>query len=1237
MAFSGVADETSLERQKRLVVEGALSGVEDTVDTEAIVDAARQAHAIEQVDYDSVSHALSIHVIGSPSVHWMFLTETNRLAIDIDGAVNLVAGKPIEVAAGGTVESIRTSQFKLEPEMVSRVVLQMSGPVSVDLNDTELGILKFTFAAESVLDDETDASLPEAEEPSKQIDVIVAAIRDELDSQLVRPETDRAQLVALFSDTREDLAERHEELRAEGESKAYPTQLGYLVLLADHEALLGGHLGEIAGELELAVIRENAVTAELELILNSDFEESDLRTELNSLLAVNQEEGLLAAGRFEQILKIASDEQQVALGAIDDLALKVAEAPSIEETLIDEESFVVAVATEEEIEPEFIGTEEPNSDDAESEAVIEVAEVVIADIEPLVVDEAVSETTEAHTTFEVADADVIDDSVSRIDDLMELALAEIPADELVAMEDGNDTIVAGEAKITPPVVNDTEDPLVALDELASEISRLRSHPTARDTSEEPAELQIFAMNLATNTTVTPDHLTAIDEPLEQVDLAPMELGASQVGLIADAAAEEKDEAEKEDDLGNAKSLLDSDGTANDSALKPDDVEIRPNTDAEASDIGNLPPVSVEAPEAPDALAVGGPEVGSPTFDTPQSAQQVTETGPNTRVDAEVTDSTAFESPVTTAEASPVPVENAGTEESDSGLVAVRASQDSNIRETPQVMAQATPGQSQVITADMMNTPQSPPDYDGDPMDQPVSIEFRDERLRNIIGLLAQKAGVNIIGSGILADKTVSANMNDIPLRQAMDMLLRLEDFGMVEEEGVYRIVPYEVALQLRRVTRMVPLRNAQADEVEKTLTAVTTGAAVDERVLVAANKTANVIVLSGPLDRVAELEQLIYNLDIAEPTLPTVTEAIRLNYAEPEEVKAIVETLLTADGEQQIGKVESDLRGRSVVVTDLPVVVEQIKQLVKQVDFPVQQVSIDSMVVDVTLTDDTATGVDWFVNLLRRTNTNGELVGNLSALQAASDFGGGGALPGILQNPIVPNGAGVLSFGILSSDFDIQGIISAEVRNNNAEILANPHLVTLENQPADIEIIQEFPYRELTQTEGGGQIASTEFKNIGTTLQVTPRVTADEDILVSIFVEQSVIVGFSQGDNVPITNNRRATTNVRTDDQQTIFIGGLRRLDDALNVRKVPVLGDIPIISPLFRTTTSNKQNTDLLIFVTCNVLGERAPDLNGKHQQEFDRLGSKPEVPDSQREVLRTWAKPNEMRDPMWKWRRSN
>jgi len=1198
VAFASVADETSLERQKRLVVEATLSGLNDATDPSSIIDAARNAHAIEKVEYESAANALTIRTIGTPSVHWFFLDETNKLVVDMYDAVNLVAGAKIEVATDALAASIRTSQFKLEPEMVSRVVVKLTGPHPINLDDSESGVFVFTFDGEAP---EPDIAVADAElfETESNTDTLVASIEAELEAQLGVPATRRDSLVALFADTREDIAQRHESLKVDAENKVYPTQLGYLVLLADHEALLGGHLGELSGEQRLVEERVDTVRTELEMILKSDFEEQALIEELNGILSANREEGMLAAGRFDQILAIATDEQHIALGAIDTLSTKVAEAADVSDTLMEEAPIVVAEAA-----------------------------TTTADVN-------------AEAVFEVADAELDDGVVDRIDDLMELALADDSMEALDGVHSTEDQFIAGDTEIESPTVVDADDALAALDELASEMSRLRSHPAAPDTTDALPEMPLLAMAIPTQAVFPAEGAGAFDEPLQQVDLAPVELGAGELDSLVDAAAQEKDAEKNEDDsLGDARSLLDSPipersiETQRDPASRAGDVEIRPNTDAKASDADELPPVVVEAPDAPNALAVGGPEVGAPAPDAPQSATTVIDAGPGAAVEAEVTDSTEFESPVSAAAANPVPVENVDSTDSDPGLVAARAAEGSDVGDTPQVMAQATPGQPQVISVDSVDPPSVPPDYIGDPMDQPVSIEFRDEMLRNIIGLLAQKAGVNVIGGGTLGDITVSANMRDVPLRQAMNMLLRLEDFGMVEEEGVFRIVPYEVAIQLRRVTRMVPLRNSQADEVEKTLTAISTGASVDQQVLVAANKTANVVVLSGPMDRVDELEQLVFSLDIAEPTLPTVTEAIRLNYADPEEVKTIVETLLTINGEQQIGKVESDVRGRSIVVTDLPVVVEQVRSLVNEIDYPVQQVSINSMVVDVTLTDDTATGVDWFVNLLRRTNTNGQVVGNLSALQAASDFGGGGALPGILQNPIAPNGAGVLSFGILSSDFDIRGIISAEVQNNNAEILANPHLVTLENQPAQIEIIQEFPYRELTQTEGGGQIASTEFKDIGTTLEVTPRVTADEDILVEIFVEQSVITAFSE--NVPVTNNRRATTNVRTEDEQTIFIGGLRRMDDQLDVRKVPVLGDVPIISPLFRTTTSSKQNTDLLIFVTCNVLGERAPDLTGTHQKEYDRLGGKPDVPDSQREVLRTWAKPNEMRDPMWKWRRS-
>jgi len=378
VAFSSAADESSLERQKRLVVEGALIGLDDTIDTAAIIYAARGAHAIEQVEYDGAANVLSIRVAGTPAVHWNFMKETNRLAIDVYDAVNLVAGKKIEIDAGGLVESIRTSLFKLDPKFVSRVVLQLAGPVTVSLDDSEPGLLQFTLDVGTA---DAGAAAGSTPEPSSDwnVDALVASIEAELDGRLARPDADRERLVALFAQTREEIAVRHETLKADAETKSYPVQLGYLVLLADHEALLGDHLGEITGEHRLIAERVDTVRSEMETILKSDFEEQALRDVLNSLLAANREERQLDVGRFEQILAIASDEQQVAVGAIENLALKIAEAPSVDEPLVDEAPIVVADAVPADTETVAENLTPPVLENSEAEMIFVVTDAEVTD------------------------------------------------------------------------------------------------------------------------------------------------------------------------------------------------------------------------------------------------------------------------------------------------------------------------------------------------------------------------------------------------------------------------------------------------------------------------------------------------------------------------------------------------------------------------------------------------------------------------------------------------------------------------------------------------------------------------------------------------------------------------------------------------------------------------------------------------------------------------------------------
>jgi type IV pilus assembly protein PilQ len=531
-----------------------------------------------------------------------------------------------------------------------------------------------------------------------------------------------------------------------------------------------------------------------------------------------------------------------------------------------------------------------------------------------------------------------------------------------------------------------------------------------------------------------------------------------------------------------------------------------------------------------------------------------------------------------------------------------------------------------------------PDPGTDPLYQRVTIDFREMELADVVALLAKRADVNVIaGPDVAVQGTVTAYLQDVPLITAMETVLRMNNLGMVEEEGIFRIVPYEEAIAAERVTRMIYLQKGQAQDVETTLMSVSAGMPQSDLISIAANESTNVIIISGPPDAVAELEAIAQELDVAEPTLATETEAIKLNYAEPGDVLPLVSSMLTPEG---IGSVEGDERSRHIIVTDIPVVIDKVRSLVQQLDAPVKQVAIEAMVVDAVLRDSSQTGVNWLLDLVRERDRTGNVSGILSGRRNArnqvvgsvDDLNLGANLGNVGSADL---DAGILTFGLLTDDFDFRGAIAAEAASSNAEILANPMVTTVENQEALIQIVQEFPYQEITQTTQGPPVSSTEFKEIGVELGVLPRVTHEDDIVVRVDAKQSSISGLTQ-DGIPIEDRRTAGTTLLTENGQTIFIGGLRDISDRTDISKVPVLGDVPIVNFMFRTTDMEEIHTELLIFLTCRVMGDSLPRLSPEHQVEHDKLQNTPDTPNTQGELFRSIVHPNEMRDPIWKWRRT-
>lgn len=515
------------------------------------------------------------------------------------------------------------------------------------------------------------------------------------------------------------------------------------------------------------------------------------------------------------------------------------------------------------------------------------------------------------------------------------------------------------------------------------------------------------------------------------------------------------------------------------------------------------------------------------------------------------------------------------------------------------------------------------EYHGDPLQQPVDVDFRDTDLVDVVALLAHKAGINVI-AGSEVSGTVTANLHEVPLLQAMQTVLRMNDLGVVEEEGIYRIVPYEDAVRAERVTMLVTLENGKAAEVRKVLADIIKGMPNERLFSLSANETSNTVVIAGPKSKIGELVDMARRLDVAEPVLPTITECLKLNYAEPAAMAEMVEKMLTP----KVGTVASDPRARHLVVTDAPVVVEQVRQLVAQLDVAVKQVVIETMIVDVVLGDDAETGVDWLLKSVKHQNTRRAAMG--------PDARATGSLQNLSlgSNLSIGDAAGLLSYGLLTNDIDWTGVVQAEIRNRNGRLVSNPVMVTVENKPAKISISQEIPYVELSQTSQGGSQTSTQFKDVGTILTVTPAVTHDNHIIVDLDGKESLNSGEFNG--IPIEDKRQMSSTLHMRSGQTIFVGGLRKHDHSKTVKKLPVLGDIPVLNFAFRSNNYKSQVNELIVFLTCSVLQDELPSLTPYQQIKYDEAAGAPLKVDAQRSVFHDMVHTGEMRDPAWKWRRT-
>jgi general secretion pathway protein D len=282
-------------------------------------------------------------------------------------------------------------------------------------------------------------------------------------------------------------------------------------------------------------------------------------------------------------------------------------------------------------------------------------------------------------------------------------------------------------------------------------------------------------------------------------------------------------------------------------------------------------------------------------------------------------------------------------------------------------------------------------------------------------------------------------------------------------------------------------------------------------------------------------------------------------------------------------KIIADSANNSLVIVATAQEFGVILPIIRQLDVMPLQVLIDATIAEVTLQDELAYGIKWYLN-----EGNTQIASNI-----------GSKSTGVGLNDLAITGALASATGglsLLQNSGSVKALLNAEAINNNVNVISSPSLMVLNNQEANIQVGDEVPIRtsESTNTNGGGvnpiQTSSIQQRKTGVKLTVKPRVNANG--LVIMDIEQSVenVKETGSGSNIdsPTIATREITSTVAVQSGETIVLGGLIKDDITDNKSGIPFLHEIPVIGSLFGGTNKKNIKTELVVLITPRVVGTR-------------------------------------------------
>ena len=337
------------------------------------------------------------------------------------------------------------------------------------------------------------------------------------------------------------------------------------------------------------------------------------------------------------------------------------------------------------------------------------------------------------------------------------------------------------------------------------------------------------------------------------------------------------------------------------------------------------------------------------------------------------------------------------------------------------------------------------------------------------------------------------------------------------------------------------------------------------------------VILVAPQEEIAAREKLELEANKQiEELAPLQTEFIQVNYAKASSLATLIRTeennLLS-----ERGNVSIDERTNTLIVQDVATSLESIRQMVNKLDIPIRQVLIESRIVNADESFAKNLGIQFGAT---KESTQDPWGGDADGTTLEVSGVNGGPFISTLPSASTFGGFG-LAYGIVGS-WLLQLELTAALAEGRGEDIANPKVITADQNEALIESGVEIPYEEASSSGA----TSVSFKKAVLALRVTPQITPDDRVLLDLTVDQDT-QGAEIANGIPVINTKSVATQVLVDNGETVVLGGVYTQTKNNSLDRVPFFGDLPYVGFLFKRTAVSEDKSELLIFVTPKILKE--------------------------------------------------